>query len=72
MDAGYTTPHSAGVMVCSEDGYLSLLEIYSVTDEPITAWPSPHFGWLIACRCPSAVITETVSIFRDYAPHFRE
>ncbi|MFJ1972217.1 hypothetical protein ACIO93_26450 [Streptomyces sp. NPDC087903] len=37
--AGYTGPHAAGVMVCTEGGYLSRLEIYSVSDEPITAWP---------------------------------
>lgn len=43
VDAGYTEPHSAGVMVCTEDGYLSLLEIYSVSDELITAWPDPRF-----------------------------
>ncbi|MEU0428657.1 hypothetical protein ABZ235_34670 [Streptomyces canus] len=41
VDAGYTTPHSAGVMVCSEDRYLSLLEICSVADEPISTWPDP-------------------------------
>ncbi|WP_416977076.1 hypothetical protein [Streptomyces sp. T028] len=43
VDAGYTTPQAAGVMVCTEDGYLSLLEIYSVSDEPITTWPEPRF-----------------------------
>ena len=43
VDAGYTTPHWAGVMVCSEDGYLSLLEIYSVSDDPISMWPDPRF-----------------------------
>ncbi|MGW0579836.1 hypothetical protein ACWD25_28590 [Streptomyces sp. NPDC002920] len=43
VDAGYTTPPSAGVIVCTEDGYLSLLELYSVSDEPITAWPDPRF-----------------------------
>ncbi|KPI25621.1 hypothetical protein [Streptomyces sp. NPDC054962] len=42
-DAGYSTPHSAGVIVCTEDGYLSLLEIYSVSDEPIASWPDPRF-----------------------------
>ncbi|OAH13868.1 hypothetical protein [Streptomyces jeddahensis] len=43
VDAWYDAPHSAGVMICTEDGYLSLLEIYSVSDEPITAWPDPRF-----------------------------
>ncbi|GFE14703.1 hypothetical protein Sgleb_27500 [Streptomyces glebosus] len=39
VDAWYDAPYSAGVMVCTEGGYLSVLEIYSVADEPITAWP---------------------------------
>ncbi|WP_405647881.1 hypothetical protein [Streptomyces sp. NBC_00019] len=43
VDAGYTAPHSAGVMVFAKDGYLSLLEIYSVSDEPISTWPDPRF-----------------------------
>ena len=43
VDAGYTGPHSVGVMVCTEDGYLSLLEIYSVGDEPVSTWPDPRF-----------------------------
>ncbi|MGI5137414.1 MULTISPECIES: hypothetical protein [unclassified Streptomyces] len=43
VDAGYTDPHSAGVMVFTEGGYLSLLEIYSVSDEPITTWPDPRY-----------------------------
>ncbi|GAA2203099.1 hypothetical protein [Streptomyces bangladeshensis] len=43
VDAWYRAPHAAGVMVCTEDGYLSLLEIYSVSDEPVTAWPDPRF-----------------------------
>ncbi|SES49470.1 hypothetical protein SAMN04487983_108014 [Streptomyces sp. yr375] len=43
VDAGYYAPHSAGVMVFAKGGYLSLLEIYSVSDEPITAWPDPCF-----------------------------
>ncbi|MEU8684218.1 hypothetical protein [Streptomyces sp. NPDC048611] len=43
VDAWYDAPYSAGVMVCTEGGYLSLLEIYSVSDEPITAWPDPRF-----------------------------
>lgn len=30
-------------MVCTEGGYLSLLEIYSIADEPITAWPDSRF-----------------------------
>ncbi|WP_328978025.1 hypothetical protein [Streptomyces canus] len=43
VEAGYTDPHWAGVIVCTEDGYLSLLEIYSVAHEPISTWPDPHF-----------------------------
>lgn len=43
VDAGYTDPCSAGVMVFTKGGYLSLLEIYSVSDEPISAWPDPRF-----------------------------
>ncbi|MGY4971481.1 hypothetical protein ACWGCC_20130 [Streptomyces nigrescens] len=43
VDAWYDAPHSAGVMVCTEGGYLSLLEIYSISDEPITAWPDSRF-----------------------------
>ncbi|WP_258318939.1 hypothetical protein [Streptomyces griseorubiginosus] len=42
VEAGYTDPHSAGVVVGTEDGYLSLLEIYSVADEPILGWPDPR------------------------------
>ncbi|MEV7883104.1 hypothetical protein ACWD3I_11895 [Streptomyces sp. NPDC002817] len=42
-DAGYTDPRSAGVMVFAKDGYLSLLEIYSASEEPISTWPDPRF-----------------------------
>ncbi|MGJ5790596.1 hypothetical protein [Streptomyces griseorubiginosus] len=42
VEEGYAGPHSAGVLVCTEDGYLSLLEIYSVADEPVSAWPDPR------------------------------
>ncbi|MGW1072136.1 hypothetical protein [Streptomyces sp. NPDC002537] len=42
-DAWYTDPADAGVMVFAKDGYLSLLEIYSASSEPITAWPEPRF-----------------------------
>lgn len=30
-------------MVFAKAGYLSLLEIYSTSSEPITAWPGPRF-----------------------------
>ncbi|MFJ8107088.1 hypothetical protein [Streptomyces sp. NPDC096132] len=43
VEASYGAPHWAGVLVFTEGGYLSLLEIYSVSDEPISAWPDPHF-----------------------------
>lgn len=43
-DAWYVTPDDAGVMVFAEDGYLSLLEIYSASGQPITAWPEPRFA----------------------------
>ncbi|MEU9956037.1 hypothetical protein [Streptomyces sp. NPDC050982] len=42
-DAWYSVPEDAGVMIFTEDGYLSLLEIYSASSEPITAWPDPRF-----------------------------
>ena len=31
-----------GVLLFAEDGYLSCLEVYSVADEPIRAWPDPR------------------------------
>ncbi|MFF3844977.1 hypothetical protein [Streptomyces sp. NPDC002328] len=43
VEAWYDAPHAAGVMVCTADGYLSLLEVYSVSDEPVTVWPDPSF-----------------------------
>ncbi|WP_200308179.1 hypothetical protein [Streptomyces adelaidensis] len=43
-DAWYAGPDDAGVMVFTEGGYLSLLEIYSVSSEPITTWPEPRFS----------------------------
>jgi hypothetical protein len=42
-DAWYVVPEDAGVLVFTDDGYLSLLEVYSVSSEPITAWPEPRF-----------------------------
>ncbi|UUU24601.1 hypothetical protein [Streptomyces sp. DSM 40750] len=42
-DAWYVTPDDAGVMVFTQGGYLSLLEIYSAAPEPVTAWPEPRF-----------------------------
>ncbi|WP_435896839.1 hypothetical protein [Streptomyces griseosporeus] len=50
VEAGYSSPVAAaggrpvspGVLVLTDDGYLSRLEIYSVGDEPITAWPDPR------------------------------
>lgn len=42
-DAWYAEPENAGVMVFTKDGYLSLLEIYSSSSEPITAWPESRF-----------------------------
>lgn len=43
VDAGYVVPEYAGVVVITEDGYLSLLEIYSATGEPVTTWPDTRF-----------------------------
>ncbi|MEU0845736.1 hypothetical protein ABZ370_40675 [Streptomyces sp. NPDC005962] len=43
VDAGYVGPEYAGVVVLVEDGYLSLLEIYSATGEPVITWPDPRF-----------------------------
>jgi len=42
-DAWYVAPEDAGAMVFTQDGYLSLLEIYSASSEPITDWPEPRF-----------------------------
>lgn len=42
-DEWYAVPKDAGVMVFTDAGYLSLLEIYSTADEPITTWPEPRF-----------------------------
>ncbi|MDX3214617.1 hypothetical protein PV318_03525 [Streptomyces sp. ME02-6991-2B] len=42
-DAWYAAPDDAGVMVFTKDGYLSSLEIYSASSEPITTWPDPRF-----------------------------
>ena len=44
VDAWYAIPEDAGVMVFTKDGYLSLLEIYSASDEPVTTWPAPDFN----------------------------
>ena len=35
----HIAPYAAGVLVFTEGGYLSGLEIYSVADEPIAEWP---------------------------------
>ncbi|WP_416977262.1 hypothetical protein [Streptomyces sp. T028] len=43
VEGSYGGPHPAGVVVCAEGGYLAYPEIYSVSDEPITAWPDPRF-----------------------------
>ncbi|MFC7259584.1 hypothetical protein [Streptomyces lutosisoli] len=40
-DAWYAEPEDAGVMVFTKDGYLSLLEIYSASSEPISTWREP-------------------------------
>ncbi|MFG2491515.1 hypothetical protein ACGFSD_10715 [Streptomyces caniferus] len=42
-DAWYVAPEDAGVMVFTKDGYLSLLEVYSASSEPIASWPEPRF-----------------------------
>lgn len=42
-DAWYAVPDDAGVMVFTKNGYLSLLEIYSTSSEPITTWPETRF-----------------------------
>ena len=42
-DAWYEEPVDAGVMLFVQDGYLSLLEIYSASSAPITTWPEPRF-----------------------------
>ncbi|WP_455352821.1 hypothetical protein [Streptomyces sp. SYSU K217416] len=40
VEASYnTSPVGAGVLVFTDEGYLSGLEIYSVEDDPITNWP---------------------------------
>jgi hypothetical protein len=43
-DAWYAVPADAGVLVFTEDGYLSRLEIYAAADDPPTTWPEPHFA----------------------------
>ncbi len=43
VDVWYAVPDDAGAMVFTEDGYLSLLEIYSASGEPVTTWPEPRF-----------------------------
>ncbi|MFG3252461.1 hypothetical protein [Streptomyces sp. NPDC048172] len=32
---------AATIVLLTSDGYLSCLEVYSVSDTPITAWPAP-------------------------------
>ncbi|MER7787508.1 hypothetical protein [Streptomyces sp. NPDC097640] len=43
VDAWYAVPENAGAMIFTQDGYLSLLEIYSASSDPIAAWPTPCF-----------------------------
>ncbi len=43
VDDWCAVPDDAGVMVFTEDGYLSLLEICSASGEPVTTWPEPRF-----------------------------
>ncbi|WP_228980483.1 hypothetical protein [Streptomyces sp. DH12] len=43
-DAWYAGPDGAGVMVFTEDGYLSSLEVYAASGDPVTAWPKPSFA----------------------------
>lgn len=42
VEASYEPPVEAGVLIFTERGYLSCLEIYSVSDEPCTAFPDPR------------------------------
>ncbi|WP_420076907.1 SAVMC3_10250 family protein [Streptomyces sp. JL3001] len=42
-DGWYAALEDAGAMIFTEDGYLSLLEIYSASSKPITAWPDLRF-----------------------------
>ncbi|MCZ2527688.1 hypothetical protein [Streptomyces sp. HB2AG] len=35
-------PVWAGVVALTHEGYLSGLEVYSVADAPVTAWPDPR------------------------------
>ncbi|MEU6356123.1 hypothetical protein ABZ896_43585 [Streptomyces sp. NPDC047072] len=42
-DGWYVVPEDAGALVFAERGYLSLLEVYSASGEPISAWPDPRF-----------------------------
>ncbi|MEU7565174.1 hypothetical protein AB0A99_04025 [Streptomyces fradiae] len=42
-DAWYAMPDDAGVMVFADDGYLSSLELYSASGDPLTTWPEPRF-----------------------------
>ncbi|WP_323138832.1 hypothetical protein [Streptomyces mirabilis] len=49
-DAWYAEPEDAGVMVFTKDGYLSLLETYSASSEPISTWREPRFVERIAAE----------------------
>lgn len=42
-EAGYASRDDAGVLLFTEEGYLSRLEIYTAADEPVAAWPEPSF-----------------------------
>ncbi|MGW1889621.1 hypothetical protein ACWCP6_05065 [Streptomyces sp. NPDC002004] len=42
-DARYVEPADAGVIVFTDGGYLSLLEICTVSSKPVTEWPEPRF-----------------------------
>lgn len=41
VEGWYSVPEHAGVMVLTEGGYLSSLELYSTSGEPVTVWPEP-------------------------------
>ncbi|MEU5000895.1 hypothetical protein [Streptomyces sp. NPDC021622] len=43
VDAWYAGQEDSGVMVFTRGGYLSRLEIYSASNEPITVWPESRF-----------------------------
>ncbi|GAA3190138.1 hypothetical protein [Streptomyces ramulosus] len=47
------TPEGAGVLLFAADGYLSCLEVYSVSDVPVRTWPDPR----------------TLTLDSDHVPH---